>query len=506
MDEEPEQASASAVSGALRRWLHWRKPQREGERHRHRRRVELAAASGQRLGQPATRSGPRRRAREALRGRRPGPHFAFHVGSWQRYSRDFRDEMVDGPPANTLRVEHQEWNMRSRRVHAALAALLVVTPFVGEGGEGIVPDGVVGLRDTGIAMSAVSDRGDSTVCSLADTPDVRVASPASGEWVLFRISDIGRMEDGRLVVLNRSSQELLMFDRGGSYLRSIGRQGEGPGEFMDPIELDFVGGDSIIVWDWELGRTVLFGPDGSHERSVRLQPPVPYPTGRMGVMGWRGIAIGSHDVRTFETKLTAQFLQVLLYDWSGTLIDTLATLPYGELGMIDPESRWMGRPLFEPKGVFSTRSDLLYTSDGSSPEVWIRRGGQHKSIVRWDPGNLSVRDEDVEAYRAAWLERTGRALAAFPAKDAFPAVTEIRIDAEGRVWIQTFPRPGATNTVWLGFAETGAFICSLSVPRSFRIHHFDSTTVVGVHRDQMDVESVEVRAFHFPIGDPAALR
>ena len=121
-------------------------------------------------------------------------------------------------------------------------------------------------------MSAVSDRGASTVCSLAQTPDMRLASPASGEWTLFQIEDLDRMEDGRLVVLNRGSQELLVFGRDGEFLRSIGGRGEGPGEFMDPIELDFVAGDSIVVWDWELGRLVLFGA-GRVSREKRQAPP-----------------------------------------------------------------------------------------------------------------------------------------------------------------------------------------------------------------------------------------
>ena len=80
----------------------------------------------------------------------------------------------------------------------------------------------------------------------------------------------------------------------------------GPAEFMDPIELDVIGGDSIVVWDWALGRLVLFGPDGSHGRSVRLQPPVVYPTGRVGVAR-QGIAVGSHDLRPFDMQLTPQF-------------------------------------------------------------------------------------------------------------------------------------------------------------------------------------------------------
>ena len=117
-----------------------------------------------------------------------------------------------------------------------------------------------------------------------------------------------------------------------------------------------------------------------------------------------------------------------------------------------------------------------------------------------------MRKEHVEAHRAARLEGADdravplirKRLDAFPPKDAFPAVTEIRIDPQGRIWIRTFARPGSTANEWLGFAETGAFICSLSVPSALTVFRFDSSAVVGVRRDEMDVESVEVTPFTFP--------
>ena len=75
---------------------------------------------------------------------------------------------------------------------------------------------------------------------------------------------------------------------------------------------------------------------------------------------------------------------------------------------------------------------------------------------------------------------------------------EIQIDPMDRIWIRTFDRPGATATEWLGFADSGTFICSLSVPKALTVFHFDSSAVVGVHQDEMDVESVEVRSFTVP--------
>lgn len=393
----------------------------------------------------------------------------------------------------------------------ALAALFALTLAIG---ESAVLQTVLSVRDSaGIRITTSDAIGPdaSTVCSLAEAPDARVISPASGEWTLFQIEDLDRLENGRLVVLNRGSQELLVFRRNGEFLQSIGRRGEGPGEFMDPIELAVVGGDSIIVLDWELGRLALFGPGGVHERNVMLQPPVPNPTGQIGVLGREAIVLGSQDWRPSGTQLTPQFLQILRYNWSGRLLDKLATLPYGETGRVDRESRMVGRPLFQSRGVFSTRGELLYTSDGSLPEVRVHRVDRLESIIRWGPSDLTVRKEDVEAYRTAYLkdlERRAddwapllrRRLDAFPPKDTFPAVTEIQIDARGRIWVRTFDRPGSTATVWLGFAETGAFICSVSVPKDLTVLRFDSSAVVAVHRDEMDIESVEIRSLYLPKG------
>ena len=147
------------------------------------------------------------------------------------------------------------------------AALLT---FALAGCEGAAPEGLLSVRDSAgvrITKSDVAGGGASTVCSLGEIPDVRLTSPGTGEWTLFDVEDVDRLEDGRLVVLNRGAGQLLMFGRDGEFLGSIGQWGEGPGEFVDPIEFDIIAGDSIIVWDWELGRFVLFRPDGSPGRT-----------------------------------------------------------------------------------------------------------------------------------------------------------------------------------------------------------------------------------------------
>ncbi len=169
------------------------------------------------------------------------------------------------------------------------------------------------------------------------------------------------------------------------------------------------------------------------------------PTGRIGVLGSDGIPLGSQDFRPPHAQLTAQFLRALRYDWSGRLLDTLATLPYGELGWVDRESRRVGRPLFQARGVFRPMATCCS----------LRTAARRRS------GYIGESDSSRSSGR-------------------------------------TFARPRSTATVWLGFAETGAFICSLSVPRTLQVFHFDASAVVAVYRDEMDVESIEVWSFTSP--------
>ena len=80
--------------------------------------------------------------------------------------------------------------------------------------------------------------------------DVYVAQVRSGGWVVT--------EDGHEVVEYSSS---------GDFHRTLGRTGEGPGEFRHPAAVAVDGTDSIWVSD-PRGRAVVFAPDGVPARTV----------------------------------------------------------------------------------------------------------------------------------------------------------------------------------------------------------------------------------------------
>ena len=67
-------------------------------------------------------------------------------------------------------------------------------------------------------------------------------------YLLFHATDATRLSDGRIVLVNRGTAELRVFDEFGTYLATWGGKGEGPGEFEDIMQIAALPGDSVIAW------------------------------------------------------------------------------------------------------------------------------------------------------------------------------------------------------------------------------------------------------------------
>lgn len=114
------------------------------------------------------------------------------------------------------------------------------------------------------------------------SPEVQLGGPwtffADDEGVFARPREIALDRDGRVYVLDRSDRRVVVIDRDGAVVRTIGAPGEGPGELADPMFLDV--GDEGRVRVFDLGRGALtdYAPEGGvlEERRIELQGPPTY--------------------------------------------------------------------------------------------------------------------------------------------------------------------------------------------------------------------------------------
>ncbi len=133
-----------------------------------------------------------------------------------------------------------------------------------------------GSRDTGESHGAGGSPPGTrplAVWSLSSEPLLEIGVREGPEaYQLHRVTGSVRLPGGRILVANAGSRELRLFSPEGEFLRAVGADGEGPGEFRYPSKIRRLSADSILVWDRSLRRISFFDTDGAFLGARRLLP------------------------------------------------------------------------------------------------------------------------------------------------------------------------------------------------------------------------------------------
>ena len=82
-------------------------------------------------------------------------------------------------------------------------------------------------------------------------------------------------ESGRIYVLDNGNHRVQVFDLAGGYVRTLGREGEGPGELQLPIGIA-IAGNRVVVHDILSRRISVWGVDGQHVGEYRISSGTPF--------------------------------------------------------------------------------------------------------------------------------------------------------------------------------------------------------------------------------------
>jgi hypothetical protein len=82
------------------------------------------------------------------------------------------------------------------------------------------------------------------------------------EAMLYQPSDILVDSQGDIYVSDYRDAVIKVFTGDGGYARTIGRKGEGPGEFQSLLDMKFLGDGRLLVLDLRARRSSLFSPAG----------------------------------------------------------------------------------------------------------------------------------------------------------------------------------------------------------------------------------------------------
>jgi len=157
--------------------------------------------------------------------------------------------------------------------------------------------------------------------------DVVATPPAGAKWFLAFIDDVAVDNVGRMYVLERSDQTIRVFSSSGKYLKSLGRRGDGPGEFRNARAL-LIRSGSLWVLDYGNSRVTAFGLEGGAVRTFVVNPAV-RGVASVADVTTRGFLVYVNNQGAAEATLQALGVQApalfISTDSRGKVLDTIAT-------------------------------------------------------------------------------------------------------------------------------------------------------------------------------------
>ena len=354
-----------------------------------------------------------------------------------------------------------------------------------------------------------------------------------------------RLSDGRIAVANMGSNQLRYFDAAGKFIKNVGREGQGPGEWDQLYQLRRGGGDTLLVVEPANEHSII-SPAGNYIDRFSLDPV----ERRDNIWGLGKLSSGymvafslapppdrlryssggeEEHVTLGPNRAPEGFYrdeyQHFVYDLKGRMIDSVGLLP--------GRTQYGGnmQPAFATRGWYANAGDRLYFGPGNKHEIReyrfeitpgigdaaaMRVANPKKRlavmilerIIRRAPdASLAVTQELIDRYkeseRRMWEDRqkAGQLPArvniqiqmdhiAFP--DSLPAQARLMIDSEMNIWEQRYNLPGDSLDTFAIFDSTGVWQGRLTMPPRFRVTDIGSDYVLGIWRNDDDVQFVRM--------------
>jgi hypothetical protein len=395
---------------------------------------------------------------------------------------------------------------------------LVVGTAACGGGEDTPPPVEAVTRDSvGIQVveSAVPVWNDESGWRLGAAPllDIgRLDGPEETQF--FQVSSGTRLSDGSFVLGSFGSHDLRRFTAEGGHLWTVGREGEGPGEFAGLTEVVAGAGDTILTYDFRQRRFSRFAPDGTFIDSRPLAGPSESGFGFVETLMPDGTAVFTW--REFdrdggppsEGEVSRDTINIHVVDPGREGSVELGTFPGTETVVLQSGETEGGFTIAIGPTPFARSTQVA----GGTSGVWlgdtdrfeIRRyggAGSLEAIVRraWDPvvvdDALIQRAIDEELQDAEDDDRrrfVRRRWESVPTPETLPAFESIRIDRSGNAWVQQFEIPGVPERTWSVFDAAGRWLGDVVFPDRFSPLEIGDDYVLGRFGDELDVEHIQI--------------
>ncbi len=392
-----------------------------------------------------------------------------------------------------------------------------------------------------LAIGAVACRGNHRTngSSVTDSAGVRLVTSTAPAWgdtsrwmldtvpllsigdasgpnpiLLVEVNGTRLLPDGRVAVVSGSEKTVLYFDAQGKPAGRVGRDGAGPGEFRS---VDLIGnlGDSLLIWDAQLARSTLLDPAGKVARNFSVSkgdsamtprfgfaPAALFADGSLLVAGRAGASTGD------RSELRRDTVPLRHADARGTLGHPIADV-LGSEAIVVVGKKFVSRfdrPFGRTTITGTTGISTLVSTGDFDGLVVYDTAGQLTARYRLDRPRRLIPASDIDALG----QEQGQQLTQLPKEFAAalrPVLAEIGVpatlatadqlvvDASGAIWLRNAVGPVRRDSLaqrWTVLSADGSWLGSVTTPRRLEVHQITADRIIGVWRDENDVEYVRI--------------
>jgi hypothetical protein len=390
------------------------------------------------------------------------------------------------------------------RLLCAAAVLSAGCAETGGGGNATITDSA-GVRIVANSAPAWSPGEEWRV---AGAPSVSIGdssrSPAEEFTAIRRVLSL---PDGRIIVANGNAPpELRVFDADGAHVTTIGRQGAGPGEFRAIWDVWLAAPDTLVVFDPAVSRVSYFAPDGTllHSTDMRqITSPDAAAPAAIPAVPWARFPDGTFLMRpnrwlpeSSQGSGRATVTIVRARD-DGSTMDTIGVFP--EADYITTE-RGPAAPRFGRLAVIHVSGSSIFRGMGDDftiDEYDVE--GRHLRSIRRPHTPRPVTDELVERMRQHELATAPPARRDYLMRDyserpRLPTLAAFGstwiVDAVRNLWVQHDAIALDSTGEWTVFDADGRWLGTVRIPPRLRPFEIGRDYILGVWRDELDVQSV----------------
>jgi len=350
--------------------------------------------------------------------------------------------------------------------------------------------------------------------------DLRIGTVAGEpEYQFGTIQFLDVADDGTIYVMDFQAQEARSFDANGNYLTTYGSPGAGPGELaqgapfvlVDPIT------DRVVIPDLGNRRVNLYEldgePAGSFPISIESGVPAVWSIDESGRMMAQLRGLNLRGMAALE-----EGDPIVVYDTAGTVVDTVALLPKGQMlaGLSEQQFSMM---IFAPEPVWDLAEDgSIYYALNDQFNVMVNDPeGNLTRIIRKEVTKKPVEESDQNAIlgllRDQW-EIAGvppaqieQLMTGIGFADTYPAFANFVVEPDGVLWVQRiqsardmaeaageeeveFNPQDVGSPEWEVYDPEGRFLGVVNLPERFRPVLVMGDEMYGIGTDELDVQYV----------------